>query len=54
MDAIEDDLFQMESFDNSDNFKDYSPQKVQESFRKLTLGQPSYFWQQFLYELHKQ
>ena len=33
MDSIEDDLFQMNSFDSSENnFKDYSPKKVQESF----------------------
>ena len=34
MDGIEDDLFQMDSFESSENdFEDYSPEKVQESFR---------------------
>ena len=55
MDGIEDDLFQMDSFDSSvNNFKDYFPKKVQESFRKLMLGHPSYSWQQFLQELDRQ
>ena len=37
-------FFQMYSFDSSDNnFEDYSPKKVQESFRKGTQGHPSYF-----------
>ena len=37
MDGREDDLFQKDWFDSSDNnFEDYSPKKVHESFRKHT------------------
>ena len=44
MDGIEDDLFQMDSFNSSDNnFEDYSSKKVQESFRKSRQEHPSYF-----------
>ena len=44
MDGIDDNLFQIDSFNSSDiNFEDYSSKKVQESFRK--------HWQQFLQEL---
>ena len=36
MDGIDDDLFQMDSFDSSDNnSEDYSPKKVQEILEKI-------------------
>ena len=39
MDGIEDDLFQMDSFNSSDNnFEDHFLKKVQESFRKRRQG----------------
>ena len=44
MDGTDDDLSQMDLFDRSDNnFEDYSPKKVKESFRKPMQGHPSYF-----------
>ena len=44
IDGIEDDLFQMDSFNSSDNnFEDHFSKKVQESFRKRRQGHPSYF-----------
>ena len=44
MDGIEDDLFQMDSFNSSDNnFEGHFSKKVQESFRKCKKGHPSYF-----------
>ena len=54
MDSIEDDFFQMDSFNSSDNnFEDHFSKKVQESFRRRRQGHPSYFWQQFLQELNR-
>ena len=53
MDGIEDDLFQMDSFNSSDNnFENYFSKKVQESCRKRRRGYPIYFRQQFLQELN--
>ena len=44
MDGIEDDLFQMDSFDSSvNNFEDYSQKKVQESFSIPVTIDSSYY-----------
>ena len=44
MDGIEDDVFQMDSFNSSDNnFEDHFSKKVQEIFRKCRQGHPSFF-----------
>ena len=54
MDGIEDDVFQMDSFNSSyKNFEDNFSKKVQEIFRKRRQGDPSFFWQQFLEELDR-